>query len=59
MEKKLCCEKCSYLKCYAIVYQNYYCDHENRIDDMGKLTDNNLHKESPEWCPLKENCNVR
>ena len=45
------CSKCKYLKCYAIVYQNYYCDHEDRIDDMGKLTEENLKIESPEWCP--------
>ena len=45
------CSKCRYLKCYAIVYQNYYCDHEDRTDDMGKLTEENLKIESPEWCP--------
>lgn len=31
------CSECEYLKCIAIVYQNYYCDNEGRIDDMGKL----------------------
>ena len=45
------CSKCRYLKCYAIVYQNYYCDHDDRTDDMGELTEENLKIESPEWCP--------
>lgn len=60
MDKNLCCKKCDYLKCYAILYQNYYCDHEGREDDMGKLTENNLHIESPAWCPLRgESCTVQ
>lgn len=50
-DRKQNCSKCRYLKCYAIVYQNYYCDHEDRTDDMGKLTEENLKIESPEWCP--------
>ncbi|MDO4306687.1 MAG: hypothetical protein Q4C77_07620 [Eubacteriales bacterium] len=54
MNKKLCCENCDYLKCIAIVYQNYYCNHDDRTDDMGKLTDDNLRMDSPEWCPLRE-----
>ena len=50
-DRKQNCSKCRYLKCYAIVYQNYYCDHEDRTYDMGKLTEENLKIESPEWCP--------
>lgn len=50
-DRKQNCSKCRYLKCYAIVYQNYYCDHEDRTDDMGKLIEENLKIESPEWCP--------
>ena len=46
------CNTCKYLKCYAILYQNYYCDHENRTDDMGKLSEQNLNVESPSWCPM-------
>lgn len=54
MNRRLCCKNCDYLECYAILHQMYYCDHENRTDDMGKLTIDNLHSESPEWCPLRE-----
>ena len=43
MNRRLCCKNCDYLECYA-----------NRTDDMGKLTIDNLHSESPEWCPLRE-----
>lgn len=59
MNKNTCCQNCGYLKCYAILYQKYYCDHEGRSDDMGQLTDDNLNIESPEWCPLREGHNVR
>lgn len=58
MNKK-CCKNCNYLKCYAILYKNYYCNHEDRMDDMGKLTNDNLYMESPKWCPVKEETNVR
>lgn len=48
------CSECEYLKCYAILYQNYYCNHEDRADDMGKLTEYNLNGHYPEWCPLNK-----
>lgn len=51
-ENRQCCNGCKYIKCFAILYQNYYCNHEGRVDDMGKLTEHNLNVESPEWCPL-------
>lgn len=47
-----CCN-CEYIKCIAISKQMYFCNHEGRSDDMGKLTEDNLHIESPEWCPLR------
>ncbi len=53
MKKQLRCKKYQYLKCYAVVYQNYYCNHEDRVDDMGKLTDYHLHRESSKWCPKR------
>lgn len=59
MKHKLCCKECKYIKCYAILYQNYYCDHEGRTDDMAKLKEENLYIGSPVWCPLrkeKKNC---
>ena len=33
----------------------YYCDHPDRIDDMGKLGADHLPKTSPVWCPLRNN----
>ena len=33
----------------------YYCDHEERIDEIGKLSVGELPKGSPEWCPLRGN----
>lgn len=37
LNEKTSCKECEYVKCYAVSRQMYYCDHENRIDDMGKL----------------------
>lgn len=41
------------MRLYDYTYRNYYCDHEDRTDDMGKLSVNELPKKSPEWCPLR------
>lgn len=35
----------------------YYCDHADRIDDMGKLSIDHLPKTSPEWCPVRKRDN--
>lgn len=48
------CKECNYLKCYSILHQCYYCDHESRPDDMGKLGIDQLPEISPEWCPLRK-----
>lgn len=48
------CKECDYIKCIAINKQMYFCDNEDRTDDMGKLTENNLTEAVPEWCPLRE-----
>lgn len=47
------CLTCPYLKCYDIRKVIYYCDHENRIDDMGKLSEDFPPEISPEWCPKR------
>lgn len=50
------CKNCKYLKCYAINRQIYFCDNDNRIDDIGKLSVDREPKGHPKWCPLlKEN----
>ena len=53
MNKVPHCSECEYMRMYDYTYKNHYCDHEDRIDDMGKLSMDNLMDASPEWCPLR------
>ena len=54
IERNMACDECE----FAVRCNNgdeiYYCDHEDRTDDMGKLSLENLIESSPEWCPLRE-----
>ncbi len=54
-DEEMNCGECEFLKSYNHTYKNYYCDHEDRIDDMGKLSVDELLNRSPEWCPLRKN----
>ena len=54
MNDVLNCVGCGYMKKYDYGKKMYYCDHLDRIDDMGKLGVNELPERSPEWCPLRE-----
>ncbi len=47
------CSGCMFLKGYDYGRKVYYCDHEGRADDMGKLGAESLPDGCPEWCPLK------
>lgn len=47
------CDQCEYIRIYDYGKRLYYCDHVDRIDDMGKLGVGGLPKESPGWCPRK------
>lgn len=47
------CDRCEYIRMYDYGKKIYYCDHPDRIDDMGKLGVEELPENSPEWCPLK------
>ena len=49
------CSKCEYLKMYDLMYTCFYCDHEERTDEMGKLGVEHPPKISPEWCPKRKN----
>lgn len=49
------CNECEYARMYDYGDKIYYCDHEGRIDDMGKLGGDPLPNTSPIWCPLREN----
>ena len=46
------CKNCEYVKCYAINKRIYYCDHEDRTDFIGKLSEDVLPDVSPMWCPM-------
>lgn len=54
MDKVTTCADCKYSKGYHYGKDIYYCDHEERTDDMGKLGKNKLPEEAPEWCPLRD-----
>lgn len=47
------CSECGYLRCVDYVYKDYYCDYEDRTDDMGKLGVDQPPKTSPVWCPKR------
>ena len=49
------CAECEFMKKYDYGKKIYYCDHPDRIDDMGKLGADHLPKTSPVWCPLRNN----
>ena len=48
------CAECEFMKKYDYRKKIYYCDHEGRIDDMGRLGEENLPETSPVWCPVSE-----
>lgn len=52
LEATMTCKNCKYLRCYAINHQIYYCDNDDRIDDIGKLSIDKEPGDAPEWCPL-------
>lgn len=47
------CAECGFARMYDYGSRIYYCDHEDRTDDMGKLSVGELAKGSPEWCPMR------
>ena len=47
------CSKCDCMRMYDYSNRIYYCDHEDKIDDMGKLSVDHPPKTSLEWCPLR------
>ena len=49
------CSECEYMKMYDIMYTCFYCDHEDRENDMGKLGVEHPPKTSPKWCPKRKN----
>ena len=52
------CSECGYLRCVDYVYKDYYCDHEDRENDMGYVGVDNPPKTSPVWCPKRTKLNI-
>lgn len=48
------CNGCRFAKIYDYGKKICYCDHVDRIDDMGKLSMGEPPEISPMWCPLRE-----
>ena len=48
------CAECEFMRMYDYSNRIYYCDHTDRIDDMGKLGVEDLPEGSPEWCPGRD-----
>ena len=53
MDKKVSCSKCEFVKMYDYGNRIYYCDHEDRTDEIGKLSVDDIPRVCPEWCPLR------
>lgn len=53
MEKMINCRECEYMKEFDYGNRIYYCDHEDRTDEMGKLGVGDVPRICPEWCPLR------
>jgi len=54
MDRTLNCAECEYMREYNYGKRMYYCDNEDRTDDMGKLGVDHPPKTSPKWCPKRE-----
>lgn len=48
------CNECEFLNCIDLSYMNYYCDHEDRTDDMGKVGVDNLRPKQARYGVLRE-----
>lgn len=46
------CKKCPFIRMYDYGKRIYYCGHEGREDDMGKVSEGELPEKRPMWCPL-------
>ena len=53
MDNTANCSECEFMKMYDYGNRIYYCDHEDRTDEMGKLSKSDVPGICPEWCPLK------
>lgn len=53
MDNTVSCNECEFMKAYDYGSRIYYCDHKDRIDDMGKLSVGDVPGICPDWCPLR------
>ena len=47
------CNGCRFARMYDYGKKIYYCDNEDRTDDMGKLGMDDPSEISPVWCPMR------
>lgn len=47
MDRTQNCAECEFMRMYDYGKRIYYCDHEDRIDEMGKLSVDHPPKTSP------------
>lgn len=55
MDNKLpSCDECKYLDCInGVLGKVFYCNNEERTEDMGRVNMGNPPKGSPHWCPKR------
>lgn len=53
MDRTQNCAECEYIRVYDYGKRIYYCNNEDKTDDMGKIGVNDIPEESPKWCPLR------
>ena len=53
MDNTANCSECEFMKMYDYGNRIYYCDHEDRTDEMGKLSVGDVPGICPDWCPLR------
>ena len=46
------CDRCESIRMYDNGKRIYYCDNEDRADDMGKIGVGDIPEICPEWCPI-------
>ncbi len=45
--------ECKFMRMYDYTYRIYDCDHEDRIDDMGRLNVDHLLQTEPKWMTIE------
>lgn len=54
VDKIISCRECENRKIYDYGNRIYYCDNEDRTNEMGKLSVGDVPGICPDWCPLRD-----